>query len=207
MKRIDFHLDYTRKRGIIIAFAVVLLLMIYFFKSSSMVLRVLTAISSMLLFYVIDHFYNIKFRKRHYVFMFVIIIMGVMMSPLYFVYHSFDKIQHLVSPILLSSILFFMINKIQIELKWKIVFTFFVTFAILGLFEIGEFTMDSLFDLKLQGVYLRDLSGIEKFNLVLEPLKDTMIDLVLGLFGTLIYCLTLAMHFRKKLDTKIFKEM
>lgn len=207
MENKRFHLNYTRKRTIIVVFAIFLALMIYFFKGSSTILRVLTAVSAMLMFYVIDHFYDIKFRKRHYVFMFLIIIVGVMMSPFYFVYPSFDKIQHFFSPILLSSIIFFMINKIKMELKWKFVFTFFVTFAILGLFEIGEFALDSLFDLKLQGVYLRDLSGLDKFNLILEPLKDTMIDLILGMVGTLIYCLASARHHRKKLNTKIFREM
>ena len=59
--------------------------------------------------------------------------------------------------------------------------------AILTIFELGEYALDLLFDLKLQGVYLRDMMGIEKFQLLMEKNDDTMVDLVFGISGTLIY--------------------
>jgi hypothetical protein len=99
-----------------------------------------------------------------------------------------------------------MISKLELELKWKIVFTFFTVFAILGVFEIGEYTMDRLFDFKLQGVYLRDLSGVQKFNLIMDPLSDTMTDMALGIIGAGIYCISFAFYMRKKLHKKIFRE-
>src|SRR3989344_3344542 len=162
--------------------------MIYFFQDSSFILRAISTVSLVLLFYVIDHFYYIKFRRRHYVFIIIIAILSFLLSPAYFVYPNYDKVQHFIQPMLVCSMVFFAINKLHLELKWKIVFTFFVVVAILGIFEMGEFALDSLFNLKLQGVYLRDARGFEKFNLLLDPLSDTMIDMALGILGSGIYC-------------------
>ena len=60
---------------------------------------------------------------------------------------------------------------------------------ILTSFEIWEYLLDKLFDFKLQGVYLRDFKGFEKFNLLQSPIDDTIMDLSFGLFGLIIYML------------------
>jgi len=198
--------DYAKKRGALAVFAVLLLAMIYFFKDGSYLLRAVTAFSTMLFFYMADHLFDLKYRRRHYVYMFLIVIVGVLLSPFYFLYPNFDKMQHLLSPLLISSLIFHVVNRHKLELKWKLVFTFFITFAVLGLFEIGEFMVDSLFDFKLQGVYLRDFEGIEKFHILMDPLQDTMIDLVLGLIGTLTYLIAHAFYLRTKLNQKIFRD-
>ncbi|MEI6849907.1 MAG: hypothetical protein WCK29_02630 [archaeon] len=205
MKR--FHLDYTQKRLLIVLFSILLLLIIYFFKDASTWLRVLSAIATLVFFYSVDHFFNIGFRKRHYAFMIIIVIFSFLLSPLYFIYPNYDKFQHFFQPMLLCSLIFYMINKLHLELKWKLVFTFFVVFAILGIFEIGEFTLDSFFNLKLQGVFLRDEQGLDKFNLLMDPLSDTMVDLVYGLLGAGIYCVGYAFVLRKKLYHNIFREV
>jgi len=41
--------------------------------------------------------------------------------------------------------------------------------------------------LKLQGVFIRDISGIEKLNLVLSQHDDTMLDMIFGLLGGLVF--------------------
>ncbi|MEK6850386.1 MAG: hypothetical protein AABX85_02325 [Nanoarchaeota archaeon] len=104
------------------------------------------------------------------------------------------------------SIIFYMISKLHLELKWKIVFAFFIVVAILGIFEIGEFAMDSFFNYKLQGVFLRDIQGIEKFHIIMDPLKDTMIDMIFGILGAGVYCITFAFIMRKKLQQNIFRD-
>jgi hypothetical protein len=88
-----------------------------------------------------------------------------------------------------------MLSKLKTRLAWKLLLTFFVTAGILGIFEIGEYTLDWLFDLKLQGVYIRDIEGLEKLNLIMDPIDDTMIDLVLGTFGSALYCLGLSTYY------------
>lgn len=204
--RSQFHLNYAKKRQILLVFTVVLLLLLYLFKNASTFLRVISAVGTLFFFYAADHLFDIRFRKRHYIFVLIIAIASFLGSPFYYVYPDYDKIQHFLQPILLCSLTFFTINKLHLELKWKITFTFFVIVALLGIFEIGEFALDSLFNLKLQGVYLRDTQGLEKFNLLMDPLKDTMVDLVYGILGSLIYCMTLAVYYRRKLGNNLLKE-
>lgn len=201
-----FHLDYKQKRISLVIFTLVLLLIIYFFKDASTWLRVLSSIITLVFFYSVDHVFDIRFKSRHYVYMLVIIIASFLLSPAYFLYPSYDKIQHFVQPMLACSIIFYMINKLNLELKWKIVFTFFIVVAILGLFEIGEYALDSFFNLKLQGVFLRDTHGLEKLHLITDPLSDTMQDLIFGTLGSAIYCTIFAFVMRRKLYQRIFRE-
>ncbi len=189
---------YQHKRRTIFGLSIVLFLLIYFFQNSSFILRVSTTIAFLLFFYFIDRFFDIRFKAVHYALMILIVLATIMFSPFYFVYPNYDKIQHFIVPILLSTVIFYMINKLKLDLKWKITYTFFVTAGILGLFEIGEFLLDWLFDLKLQGVYLRDSAGLEKFNLIQDPLSDTITDLILGYTGAGLYAIT--QFFRKRKD-------
>jgi len=206
MKRKGFYLNYRKKRTILLIFTVILLIAVYLFKSSSFILRAGSTIAVMALFYAIDHFFDIRFGKRHYLFMFIIVIAGFLASPLYYIYPNYDKIQHFIQPMFICSLAFYLIKKLHLELKWKLVFTFLTVVAILGFFEIGEFTLDSLFHLKLQGVYLRDIGGLKKLNLVMNPLKDTMIDMLLGVMGAAIYCIIFGVSMKQKLNENIFRE-
>jgi len=179
---------YRKKRYIVFGLSVLLLIMIYLFKNASFSLRAISCVAFLLFFYSVDHLFDIRFDRRHYVFIIIIAVASFLLSPLYYQYPNYDKVQHFIQPMMVCSIFFFMINKLNLELKWKIVFTFFMTVGVLGLFEIGEYTLDSLFDMKLQGVYLRDFQGIEKFNLIIDGLDDTMIDLIFGALGSILYC-------------------
>ncbi len=179
---------YRHKRSIVGIISTIIAIAIYFSKdSSSVLLRYSTFIGLIVGFYIFDHLFDIRFKPKHYFFILIIGVASLMFSPLYFVYPQYDKIQHFFMPILLCSIIFFMINKLHIDLKWKITFTISSIIALLGIFEIGEYVLDLLFNLKLQGVYLRDLQGLEKFHLLLNPLDDTMVDLSFGILGSSIY--------------------
>src|SRR3989338_210349 len=107
-----FHLNYTKKRGIIILATALLLVMIYFFKNSSFSLRAIATIAALVIFYGLDHVYDIRYRKRHYVFMFIILVFTVMFSPIYYLYPSYDKLQHFFLPMLVTSLVFYMVNKL-----------------------------------------------------------------------------------------------
>lgn len=72
-------------------------------------------------------------------------------------------------------------------MKWKLTFTVLSVVAFLGIFEILEYILDSFFNWKLQGVYIRDITGLDKFNLLLNPLTDTIIDLSFGILGSSLY--------------------
>jgi len=186
-KKLPWHMDYKVKRNLVVGFFVVLLVLLYTFKNFSFLIRVSSSVGFIVLFFVVDYLFKIHFEKRHYFFIFIIAVSGFLLSPLYFIYPSYDKILHFVSPILLSSVVFYMINKLDIEFKWKLLFLFFTIIGTLALFELGEYILDYLFDLKLQGVFLRDLQGLEKFEIILDRNDDTMIDVALGFFGAICY--------------------
>lgn len=190
---------YRHKRRTVLGLSVIILLMIYFFKDASFSLRAISTIAFITFFYFVDRFFDIKFKAMHYIFIVLISVFSFLFSPFYFIYPQYDKIQHFIQPILVSSIIFYMVNKLNLKMKWKLTFTLFIALGILGLFEIGEYVLDRLFDLKLQGVYLRDIKGIEKFNLVVDRIDDTMIDLVFGALGSIAYTISTGTLNRKEL--------
>ncbi|MBX4211988.1 hypothetical protein KW787_00840 [Candidatus Pacearchaeota archaeon] len=192
------HNHYKYKRRIIVGLSFIILLIIYFFKNSSSLLRSISFIALIVFFYIADHVFDIRFQPKHYIFIILIGVSSLLLSPLYYIYPNYDKIQHLIQPMLLGSMIFYMVSKLPLQLKWKLTFTFFITVGLLGLFEIGEYGLDLLFNLKLQGVYLRDIHGVDKFNLVLNRIDDTMIDLIFGVSGVSIYIIGLFLYLRKK---------
>jgi len=181
---------YRYKRIVVALITFIILIAIYFTKdASSMLLRYTTFIGFILGFYICDHLFDVRFEFKHYFFILFIGASTILFSHFYFIYHQYDKVQHFLVPILLCSMFFFMINRLNLALKWKIIFTVLSIAGILGMFEIGEYLLDLLFNLKLQGVYLRDLSGLEKFHLLKNPWDDTMVDMSFGIMGSLCYAL------------------
>jgi len=178
---------YKTKRRLIIGISLVLLIILYIFKNTSVLIRVLSVIFGLWIFYFLDHAFNINFLPRHYIYITAVLVFGILLSPFYWVSESYDKILHFAMPILGSIMVFYMINKLKIELKWKILLTLTTILSLLVILEIGEYLFDVFFDLKLQGVYLRDISGFEKLNLVMDKNDDTMMDLILGLIGSTLF--------------------
>ena len=129
-----------------------------------------------------------NFKNRHYGYVFGIIILGILLSPLYFLNSSFDKVLHLLMPILISIIAYYVLDtKTKLNFKYKLLITFMFMVTLLALWELAEYIVDYFWDFKMQGVYLRDITGLEKYNLVLDKNDDTMIDLMLGVAGTGIF--------------------
>lgn len=165
----------------------ILAIAIYLFLDSSFLVRSFATVLFLAIFYIGDRIYKINFKDKHYLFFIIIIVTAVLASPLYFLYPQYDKIQHFLMPMLMASMAYHMVNKLPLEKKWKIWYTFYIVVALLGIFELFEYSIDKLFDFKLQGVYLRDISGLSKLNTLQEPLDDTMMDMFLGVLGTSIY--------------------
>ncbi len=188
--------NYHAKRWATLTLAVIILGMMYFFRDEGFWLRAVSAASFILFFYAVDHWFDIRFRHIHYIFIVVIAAASLLFSPLYYIYPQYDKIQHLVQPILLCSIIYHMVSRIKLELKWRLIFTFFIVISVLGLFEMAEYIFDQFFGWKLQGVYLRDITGLNKFEVVVEPIDDTMIDLFFGVAGTCLYALAVFLYLR-----------
>ena len=191
---------YRKKRRVIIFLSIAILSLLYMFKNASFLLRSLSAVGLLVLFYLADHLFNLDFQEKHYLFVIFIAVSSFLFSPLYYIYPQYDKIQHFVQPMMLASIVFHMVDKLNLEKKWKIVFVFFVVIGSIGVFEIGEYTLDMFFDLKLQGVFLRNIQGLEKLDILLDRIDDTMIDMALGVLGAVVYSFFMGFILRKSLS-------
>jgi len=198
-------MEYKLKRRLIIGISIILLIILYIFKNYNFMIRIAGFLFGLWAFYFIDHAFYLKFKFRHYVYIFLILILGILLSPLYHISESYDKILHLAMPILASIMIFFIVNKMKIKFQWKILITFTAVLSILALLEIGEYLFDMFLDFKLQGVYLRDISGLEKYNLILEKNDDTMIDMMLGFAGAIIFSISksISYFYNKRHSKKI----
>jgi len=182
-------MKYKDKRRLIVGISLFLLLGIYLFKNLSANVRVFGFIAGIVIFYLIDHMFEIKFELRHYIYMVIILAFGILFSPLYFLVESYDKLLHFLMPIFGSILILYIVNKQKLSIQWKLLITFMFIISFLTIHEIGEYLIDLFFNLKLQGVYIRDISGIDKMNLILSKHDDTMIDLIFGLAGSLMFTL------------------
>jgi len=180
-------MKHKNKKRLIFSISLVLLLILYSFKNVAIFLRVLAAFAGIVSFYIFDHYFDMKFKEVHYFLIIIFAFFGILLSPLYSIYPIYDKILHLSIPIFVGVIMFYIVDKQKMTFKWKLLITgSFVVLAITS-FEVIEYFLDMFWNLKLQGVYIRDITGLEKFNLVMDKNDDTMIDLILGMFGSLIF--------------------
>lgn len=140
-------------------------------------------------FYAIDHLFNIKFEFYHYLIFIAITLLSLMLSPVYFLWAHYDKLLHLLQPFLLSFIIFHLVSHIKVDKRLQILFTFFITISIAGVFaEIAEYLLDILLDARLQGVYTFNFET-QLLELRQSRIDDTMVDMMLGLVGSTVYAI------------------
>ena len=94
----------------------------------------------------------------------------------------YDKILHFVVPFFITLIVYDYFSR---NLKIHKPAIFLSVVGILALFEIYEFFLDFAFGAKSQGVF--SSSGYQ----IIDPLLDTMADLLLGALGSLIFLLSI----------------
>ena len=181
-------MEYKKKRNWVIGFSLGLLILFYLFRNLSEFVRIGGVIFGLILFYSIDHFFDIKFEIKHYGFVLIILFFGIILSPLYFLSTSYDKILHFVLPFISCFLIYYIVDKQKLIFKWKLLVTFMFVLSFSAIHEIGEYLIDQIWDLKLQGVWLRsDTLGLEKLDLVVSHIDDTMIDMIIGIFGSLTF--------------------
>jgi hypothetical protein len=193
-------MNYKNKKVFIIGIFISFLLIFYLLKNTSWIIRFMGMISGLIIFYLFDNFFKINFRLIHYFYVFLILFFGIILAPLYFISENYDKFLHFLSPILGSCLIFYVVNKQRLSISWKLLVTFMFIVSFLTIHEIGEYFMDFLWDMKLQGVYIRDVSGLEKLNLVMQKNSDTMVDLIMGVFGSLSFTIgkSISYFYKKK---------
>jgi len=183
-------MKYALKRRLVTGFSIFLLALVIILRNRWFALNTLSIFLSIWIFYLVDHSFKIKFEFRHYLYILAILVFGVLLSPLYHFSISYDKILHLVMPIFVSLLAFFMVDKIKINLKSKLIITICIAFSALAFFEIIEYLLDVFWNLKLQGVYIRDAAGFTKGTIIMNKNTDTMIDLLLDLGGCFIFAIS-----------------
>jgi len=198
-------MEYHVKRRWLFGISIFSLLIIYFFKNYSLTTRILGFVGGLFVFYLVDHLFDIKFKWHHYILISIILGSGILLSPFYFFSSSYDKILHFFSPILGSVLIFYIVDQKRLSIQWKLWITFLFITSFLMFHEIGEYLIDRLWDMKLQGVYIRDISGTEKLNLIQLRIDDTMMDLILGSLGALTFTLGKLFHHCNEKKCKLLK--
>ena len=185
------HHKMKRMAKIIVTISAILLSLLIFSRDLSQVIRVFGTIGLLFFFYLLDKTTDNDFQLKHYIFIMIIAISGIMLSPIYFIWPNYDKILHFTLPILTASIIFYMMKSHNLKLSWRLAFTLFAVVSTLTMFEIVEYTADQTLGWKFQGVYQYETDKWDKNNVIelLGPLDDTIIDISLGIFGTLLYVL------------------
>ena len=145
-----------------------------------------------------DNLFEIKFKRRHYFFAFLIILISILLSFLYFKYPYFDKLQHLFFPMMLGSMIFYMVSKLKLEKKYTLWFTFFIVIGLLSMFELLEYFVDIILGFNLQGVFIKNPQAIGGFDVVMSRIDDTMADILIGTIGSLIYIGSVFFILKKK---------
>ncbi|MEK6914397.1 MAG: hypothetical protein AABW83_01990, partial [Nanoarchaeota archaeon] len=142
-------------------------------------------IIAIFIFHLADKMFNLNLRKRDYFFMYFMSIMGIILSFLYFKLPNYDKIEHFIFPMMFASITYHILSrKLSIPFKWKLFFTFFIIIGFLSIFELVEYFLDFLFDWRLQGVFIEEIPG--NYREILARIDDTMLDILIGITGTLV---------------------
>lgn len=190
-------LKKTRKE-ILVWIGIFVLVILYALRNANGYIRASGFIIGFFLFPLIDYAFDLKFKNYHYIILVIILFNGILMSPLYFVYPNYDKILHFANPLLLSFLIYFLVDKLKVKFRVKILLTIVIVVAILGFFEMGEYLLDEAFDIKLQGVYLKDKEIVNKLNLVLSKNTDTMVDMMLGTLAVFLYSFIRIINFYYK---------
>jgi len=195
MKLRSKHLTY-------IGIAIVVFVILYALKNTAYFVRASAFVSSLAVFWIVDTLLDLKFRVRHYVLLVFIATTGILLSPFYYLYPGYDKVLHFFNPILFSILIFYLVNKIKgISFSKKLFLTFSITVSFLALFELIEFFLDKMYDLNLQGVYIWEVSetAAAKVRLIMDRNDDTMIDLALGVLGTVLFSIgkTIEIYYKK----------
>lgn len=189
-------MSYKTKRRIVIGVSLGLLILFYLFRNLSEFVRIGGVIFGLFLFYSLDHFFNLDFELKHYGYIIVILFFGILLSPLYFLYGNYDKILHFFMPILGCLLVFHIVDRQKVNFKWKLLITFMFVLSFLTIHEIGEYIIDQIWDFKLQGVWLRAGElGLEKLDLVVSHIDDTMMDLLYGMGGILTFVFGKSIHY------------
>lgn len=129
------------------------------------------------IFYQID---KLKLSEGYKLSIAIILWLNLLGELLFYDYWQFyDKVLHFFVPMIIVSAICDYFNKHKMDNK---LFPILSTLGILAGWEIVEYYIELLFNIQMQGV-------IHNGIVIMSPLKDTIMDLVDGLFGSSVFLL------------------
>ena len=138
--------------------------------------------------YFLGEIFKVGFKPRHYVIAFILAILSFILNPLYSAFFYYDKLLHFTQSMLLSSLIFYMVGRNNIKLKWALIITIFIMVGVGSVFELSEFGADTFLNWETQGVLSKTIQGkIGQLSLALDPLTDTNLDMLFNLLGSISY--------------------
>jgi len=107
------------KRKLYIAIGIFLFILLYALKNTSYFTRSFGFVFVILLFFIGDYFFKFGFKNYHYAILVSIAALGILFSPLYFIYPNYDKTLHIISPVLVCILIFFFSKQNKNKLFYK----------------------------------------------------------------------------------------
>ncbi|MBD3253426.1 hypothetical protein GF386_06845 [Candidatus Pacearchaeota archaeon] len=181
-------LSYREKGILVLLFILAGVILFFVIRRLSELIgyvSIIKFIGLLVIFYFWDYLLKVDFKLRHYLYVLFVGFFGIFLGYMGFVYFHYDKLFHLIGPVLLTDILYYNLRRYHYKKKEAIVFSFFVAFSLLCFYEIIEFLLDFIFNTHTQGCFFYS-NGI--FEMVLDRNTDTMIDLIFGIIGSFSYC-------------------
>jgi hypothetical protein len=137
------------KKGSTVFYLVMIALFMYilfYFKDSDHFIGALAFILSVTCLCLADKLFKLKFKSYHYAILIFMATVGVLLSPIYFIFAAYDKILHFSFPFLGCFLVFYLVNKLDMDFKTKVFFTFTIMITLITFEEIVEFLLDWFFD-------------------------------------------------------------
>ncbi|MFC1686216.1 hypothetical protein ACFLZZ_04330 [Nanoarchaeota archaeon] len=189
MGRLAF--DYRTKFLFVIISSLLILLALILWGETDYLVRYFTTVVTLLLFLFVDWKWDINYRRRHYAYVLIMAIGGIIMTPLYFVYAWYDKALHLIFPFFLFFLVHYLVSKYTKSFRERIIISVIATFALTVLFEVGEYVVDLLFGWKLRGVFIRNFQSTQEYDVFLGRTIDTILDLIYNIFSIFVGVFTI----------------
>ncbi|MBS3084855.1 hypothetical protein J4411_02990 [Candidatus Pacearchaeota archaeon] len=136
--------------------------------------------------------------------LFLVNLFGELFFGLFYIIPYFDKLLHLLSPLIACTLFYFIFEK---EFKDKKMLIFFSVTLLLSwelFWEVLEYFADQQFHTLLAGVHLMGVQAYESTLEIVPKYEDTIYDMFYNLIGSIVFAVA-ALFFTRKKKSKIKK--
>jgi len=168
------------------------LVWIFLFVVGIIETKIYYSISSLLLAFAYFHFKKVP-KYVHLLLALTVVLgmLGEIFLMLYYHHLYYDKILHVVNPIIGCLFVYYLIKDKFRDKRLIIAFCAFAVISFALGWEIFEYGYDNLFGGTMQGVSVLEAGygNSEIFRQIVSPVDDTMVDMILTFAGTIVFAL------------------